>query len=137
MRPRSVPQSQKDAAFELVGKGCSIREIANKLGVNYNRAQYLCALADKQLKNVPVYDLQALDAAKVKAGVDMVNSPPHYTKGGIETIDFIEAKGLGYRLGNVVKYITRADEKGSALENLKKAEWYLKREIAKRGGGTK
>ena len=69
--------------------------------------------------------------------VDMVNSPPHYTKGGIETIDFIEAKGLGYRLGNVVKYITRAEEKGSALENLKKAEWYLKREIAKREGVEK
>jgi hypothetical protein len=61
---------------------------------------------------------------------DMVNHPAHYKTGGIETIDFIEAKGLNYRLGNVVKYVTRADHKGDRLENLKKAQWYLEREIA-------
>jgi hypothetical protein len=62
---------------------------------------------------------------------DMVNHPPHYTAGGIETIDFIEAKSLGYNLGNVVKYITRADHKGDKHEDLCKARWYLNREIAK------
>jgi hypothetical protein len=62
-------------------------------------------------------------------GTDMVNHPPHYTAGGIETIDFIEAKKLGYNLGNVVKYITRSDLKGDRLENLKKAQWYLNREV--------
>lgn len=62
---------------------------------------------------------------------DMVNHPPHYTKGGMETIDFIEAKELGYNLGNVVKYITRADHKGDKHEDLCKARWYLNREIAK------
>lgn len=61
---------------------------------------------------------------------DMVNHPSHYKVGGIETIDFIEAKGLNYHLGNVVKYITRADHKGDRLENLQKAKWYLEREIA-------
>ena len=60
---------------------------------------------------------------------DTVNHPPHYKVGGIETIDFIEAKGLNYHLGNVVKYITRADHKGDRLENLRKAKWYLEREI--------
>jgi hypothetical protein len=60
---------------------------------------------------------------------DMVNHPPHYKTGGIETIDFIEAKNLGYNLGNVVKYISRADYKGDRLENLKKAQWYMNREI--------
>ena len=60
---------------------------------------------------------------------DIVNHPAHYKIGGIETIDFIEAKQLNYHLGNVVKYITRADHKDSRLVNLKKAEWYLKREI--------
>jgi hypothetical protein len=59
----------------------------------------------------------------------MVNHPPHYTAGGIETIDFIEAKKLGYNLGNVIKYITRSDLKGDKLENLEKAQWYLNREI--------
>lgn len=65
------------------------------------------------------------------ADVDMVNHPPHYTVGGIETIDFIEAKQFSYNLGNVVKYITRADHKGNHLEDLMKARWYLDREITR------
>lgn len=64
---------------------------------------------------------------------DMVNSPAHYMAGGIETVDFIEAKKLGYNLGNAVKYISRADYKGKRLEDLKKAVWYLNREINRCG----
>ena len=60
---------------------------------------------------------------------DPVNQPAHYKYGGIETIDFIEAKELGYNLGNVIKYITRADHKGNRKQDLEKALWYLKREI--------
>lgn len=62
---------------------------------------------------------------------DVVNHPQHYTDGGIEVIDFIEAKRLGYHLGNVVKYICRAGKKGtnSGMEDLRKAQWYLKRAI--------
>ena len=60
---------------------------------------------------------------------DPVNHPAHYKVGGIETIDFIEAKKLGYNLGNVVKYLTRADHKGNKLQDLRKAQWYLEREI--------
>jgi hypothetical protein len=61
---------------------------------------------------------------------DKVNSPSHYKVGGIETIDFIEAKGLDYHLGNVVKYISRAEFKDTKLENLKKAQWYLNRVVS-------
>jgi hypothetical protein len=62
---------------------------------------------------------------------DNVNSPRHYKTGGIETIDFIEAKQLGYHLGNVVKYISRAGVKTkSPLHDLKKARWYLDKHIA-------
>jgi hypothetical protein len=60
---------------------------------------------------------------------DAVNHPPHYKTGGIETIDYIEAKQLGYHLGNVVKYVSRADHKGKQIEDLKKARWYLDRKI--------
>jgi hypothetical protein len=60
---------------------------------------------------------------------DNINHPEHYKTGGIETIDFIEAKELNYHLGNVVKYISRSDHKGKRLEDLKKARWYLDREI--------
>ena len=62
---------------------------------------------------------------------DTVNHPAHYKVGGIETIDFIEAKGLGYHLGNVIKYVSRANHKGKLLEDLEKAKWYLDREIMK------
>ena len=62
---------------------------------------------------------------------DPIN-PRHYTHGGVETITFIEAKQLGFCLGNVVKYISRAGVKThSPLEDLKKAQWYLAHEIAR------
>lgn len=64
---------------------------------------------------------------------DMVNHPAHYKVGGIETIDFIEAKKLSYNLGNVVKYLTRADHKGNRKEDLLKAQWYLNRELSNLG----
>jgi hypothetical protein len=65
---------------------------------------------------------------------DMVNHPPHYTTGGIETIDYIEAKLTpeefrGYCKGSVLKYSSRAGKKGDADEDLKKARWYLNRLI--------
>ncbi len=64
---------------------------------------------------------------------DLVNRPPHYRDGGIEVIDFIEAKDLNYRLGNVVKYVSRAGKKNSdPVQDLEKAAWYLQREIAAR-----
>lgn len=55
----------------------------------------------------------------------MIDNPKHYTDGGIETIDFIRAKKLGFELGNVVKYVSRAGKKCSEIEDLKKAQWYL------------
>lgn len=74
-----------------------------------------------------------------KLAPDMVNAPPHYRHGGIETIDYIEAKNLNYRLGNVIKYISRAGKKHEMLGlknrfdysimDLEKAKWYLEREI--------
>lgn len=68
---------------------------------------------------------------KPKLFGDMVNNPAHYTFGGIETIDFIEAKQLNYHCGNVIKYVSRAGKKGERLEDLKKARWYLEREITR------
>ena len=61
---------------------------------------------------------------------ETVNHPSYYKTGGIEAIDAIEAWGLGFNLGNVVKYIARAGHKTTdGLRDLKKAEWYLSREI--------
>ena len=63
---------------------------------------------------------------------DPVDHPVHYmTAAGLEAIDVIEAFGLGFHLGNVVKYALCAGRKGDAMEDLKKARWYLDREIAR------
>jgi DNA-binding transcriptional MerR regulator len=65
---------------------------------------------------------------------DLVNKPPHYTDGGVDTLNFIEAKDLNYRLGNVVKYISRAGKKvdSDPIQDLEKARFYLEREIEAR-----
>lgn len=64
--------------------------------------------------------------------VDIVNHPPHYTAhpSGIECIQITEH--MGFNLGNALKYIWRCDLKRDAIEDLKKARWYIDREIALR-----
>ncbi len=68
---------------------------------------------------------------------DAVNHPAHYTDGKIEVIAFIEDKGLNFHRGNAVKYISRAGKKDPAkeVEDLKKARWYIDREIRRLEGG--
>jgi hypothetical protein len=63
---------------------------------------------------------------------DLVNHPDHYKSGGIEVIDFMEAKLTpeelkGYLRGNVIKYLSRAGKKDDELQDFKKAQWYLNR----------
>ena len=69
---------------------------------------------------------------------DSVNRPKHYTShpakcscgSGIECIQITEH--MGFNLGNAIKYIWRADLKSDAIEDLRKAAWYIDREIALR-----
>ena len=60
----------------------------------------------------------------------IVNSPPHYKQGDVECIEAITAATgdgyQGYLQGNIMKYIWRYRAKGQAINDLKKAEWYLK-----------
>jgi hypothetical protein len=63
---------------------------------------------------------------------DPVNSPSHYTSGGIETIDYMQAKltpdeFIGYLKGNVIKYTSRAGKKIDMKEDYAKAQWYMNR----------
>ncbi len=60
---------------------------------------------------------------------EKIDHPPHYNFGKYEPIDVIEDWDLGFHLGNTVKYIARHQHKGSPLEDLKKARWYLDRAI--------
>lgn len=61
--------------------------------------------------------------------VDMVNHPPHYTKGKIEVIDFLEDQDLPFHLAHAVRYICRCRYKGDLETDLNKAIWYLERYI--------
>lgn len=67
----------------------------------------------------------AIDAAGV-------NHPKHYNvhPSGVECIDVVEH--FSFNVGNAIKYLWRADEKGATVQDLKKAVWYIEREIAKR-----
>lgn len=90
-------------------------------------------LAEQRVPNVnPTITIAPTSTGQIEMfepASDPVNHPSHYKVGGIETIDFIEAKKLNYNLGNVVKYVTRADHKGNRKQDLEKAMWYLQREI--------
>lgn len=62
---------------------------------------------------------------------EMVNHPGHYNTGKIEVIDAIDDWNLNFNLGNAVKYIARAEYKNKKSEDLKKALWYIQRELDK------
>lgn len=62
---------------------------------------------------------------------EMVDHPDHYQSTKMEVIDVIEAFNLNFSRGNVLKYLLRAGKKSDEIEDLKKAMWYLQREINK------
>jgi hypothetical protein len=76
-----------------------------------------------------IYD----DMQEQREKLQAVDHPPHYggAESTYEAIKVIEAWELGFNLGNVLKYISRAGKKGSRIDDLKKAQWYLTREIEK------
>ena len=104
----------RDSVTDMTTK--RMGQLAFEAGVGMAKIRMQSAEGDRQIE---MFEPKA----------DPVNNPAHYTVGGIETIDFIEAKKLGYNLGNVIKYLTRADHKGNKMEDLRKAQWYLAREI--------
>jgi hypothetical protein len=76
-----------------------------------------------------IYD----DMQEQREKLQAVDHPAHYggAENTYESIKVIEAWELGFNLGNVLKYISRAGKKGSRIDDLKKAQWYLTREIEK------
>ena len=60
---------------------------------------------------------------------DNVNKPSHYNTGTIEVIEVIEDWKLNFNLGNAIKYIGRCEHKNNKKEDIKKAIWYLEREL--------
>ena len=163
LNKRKKTKSAKIRSFIAANPNATAKYIAEQVGVPiqlvYN-VQYklrnpvskpkivtLVGVSDKSIMeqlnpDIPVYKDSVTNVTSTKLRemiemiekpADVVNNPAHYTDGGIETIDYIEAKGLGYHLGNAVKYISRAGKKGTnqGLEDLRKAQWYLARAIEK------
>ena len=73
---------------------------------------------------------ESMEKTVEREAIEMVDHPKHYQgKHGVEVIDIIEEFGLGFHLGNVIKYVLRAGHKSNELEDLEKAKWYLERII--------
>lgn len=133
--------------FVHVVKSNTEKRSAKNLGLGLREYQYEKALSESLTPSVPPMKAKSEKAAEEnksytreqtildniweKIDKDMVNHPPHYKVGGIETIEFIEAKDLNFYLANVVKYVSRAGQKSASteLEDLRKAQWYLDRYI--------
>ena len=144
--------SKSDKIRRMLTKGYDASVIAKKLKVSRalvysvkardSKKAVLPVLATGKVKGVKKErKLKWVDAllpveALLPPKVDEVNSPPHYTAGGIEALDFIEAKDLNFRLGNAIKYISRAGKKEGVdpILDLEKAAFYLNREIIIRKG---
>ena len=142
--------SKSKQVLELTNKGLKAGEIAKKLKTSAAYVYFVRHTAKKKKSKIvkAVTEVkQALDKIEKKpkklvtvamhhSNIDFVNRPPHYRDGGMDFLDYAEAKGLTENayLFNVVKYISRAGKKLGVdpVQDLEKAEFYLKREIARR-----
>ena len=93
--------------------------------------------AGKPIDTRTNYEKLMDEKSGVKFTADSVNSPPHYQNGTMETIEIMEnqmsvERFLGYLEGSIIKYISRYEYKKNPLEDLKKAEWFLRKLIEKR-----
>lgn len=110
---------------ELMGR----QGYAHPLTVGDITRDTLREINDLTAGSTPLKTIQEIAEESIK---DLVNHPPHYTAhpSGVECIQITET--MNFCLGNAVKYIWRADLKDDAIEDLKKAVWYVNREIERR-----
>lgn len=106
----------------------SPREIAKALGVKITLV-YSVRYHDAKKSKIIAAPKQEKVVATAAPVTDLVNTPPHYTAGGIETIDFLAAKlsrqeFIGYLKGNVLKYGSRLGKKGDMMLDAGKMAWY-------------
>ena len=122
-------QTKQSKIIDMIRAGATNAEIIAQTKAAKQYVYSVRSKINKLKQNASPKTVLSVSTTHVPVLPDMVTQPPHYKAGGVETIDFIEAKKLNYNLGNVVKYISRHDLKGDRLENLRKAQWYLDREI--------
>ena len=145
--------NKSEVIRKLHDEGNTVKEIKAKTKYSDGLIRLVIRNYKKKLKKSKVIKAvtevkQALDALEkkptkliiqpqfAKAALDLINNPPHYKVGGVDFLDYAEAKGLTENayLFNVVKYVSRAGKKLGAdpVQDLQKAEFYLKREIERR-----
>lgn len=116
----------------------SINKITHEAGICCDTAcrdcmffGFGCNRRKKKWLDQPVFDWDEADPENEENKNDPVYHPSYYTDGKIEVIDYIKDKGLGFCLGNAVKYISRAGKKDpeKEIEDLRKAAWYINRRI--------
>ncbi len=127
-----MSKSEKIRAYQKANPKAKPVEIAKALGVNLALV-YVVRKNDKKKANAaPKANIVRAVKAPATPKPDLVNHPPHYTMGGIETIDFIAAKltkdeFVGYLKGNVLKYGSRIGKKDAPNVDAGKLAWYAAR----------
>ena len=102
-------------------------DTGDMLGEGLIPPQKKVLLKDDPFIVLPPIEVEALDT---------VHHPPHYKYGKIECMDYIEDQGLenDHHLASAIQYIVRCPHKGTLVEDLEKAIWYLNRRIKKEKG---
>lgn len=143
-RTAASVQLQSEMGLPLNPKAVALAEGAAAFMGKLNSAPLLTAAAlravangtsaSDELKHITPEQFESWFEGRV--ATDKVNHPPHYTShpSGVECIEI--SQHYNFCIGNVIKYLWRADQKGSPIEDLKKARWYLDREIANREKNT-
>lgn len=127
-----VKYAKEKAKFLKGAKKMKLRQLPPPLPVPESRGAWVHRWIDTNKLDEDLKDKLASQLITMEEPAsDPVNHPAHYKTGGIETIDFIEAKAFNYNMGNAVKYISRAEHKGNKQQDLEKAIWYLNRELTK------
>ena len=112
----------KEIAAKLKIKPAAVYQVRHKMAKEENAA---IAEIVEAMNGLGQVDEKAVHEVLATPVFDPVNHPVHYTTGKIETIDYIDAKGFNYCLGNAIKYVSRAPHKSKYVEDLKKAIWYI------------
>lgn len=81
-----------------------------------------------------MYKLEPVNITNNRVNHDMVENPPHYNQGGIETIEYMKAYStkeefMGHCRLTTIKYLSRLMDKENPLQDAKKAQWYLNKLI--------
>lgn len=121
---------ENDSRFVIFNSNINVSKMLKEKGYPFKSKEHSHKLSMFKRNGLKAKDCFKPKEEKADDEIDMVNHPQHYQH-GIEPIDYIESHNLNFNLGNVIKYVSRAPFKGTELQDLKKAKWYLEREIKK------